>query len=81
MPTIKKIDVTQSLGNLHRRVRPNLRENVELKTMDCFRCVPPHDLGYLGPASNLPDAQISYPKTGITRPTDSFYTRLRSDWM
>ena len=54
------ISVTQSLVDLCRRVRPDLMWKVELKTMDYFRCVPQHDLGYLGSVSpNLPDAQIS----------------------
>ena len=59
MPTAQKTVVTQSLGDLCRRVRPYLLWKVELKTMDYFRRVPPHDLGYLGSISpNLPDAQI-----------------------
>ena len=48
--------------------------------MDYFRSILPHDLEYLGLISPiLPDAQ--YPNTAITRPTDSFYKRLRSNWM
>ena len=32
---------------------------VKLKTSDYFRCIPPHDFGYLGPVfPNLPDVQI-----------------------
>ena len=65
----QKTDITQSSDDLGRRVRPHLLWNFKLKTMDYIRRVLLHDLGYLGPVSpNL-------------WPTDSFYTRLRSDYM
>ena len=52
-------DITQSLDDLGRRVRPHLMWNIQLKTMDYFRCVLPHDLGYFIQVSpNLPDAKI-----------------------
>ena len=52
-------DLTKPSDDLGRRVRPHLMWNVELKTMDYLRCVPPHDIGYLDPVSpNLHDAQI-----------------------
>ena len=58
-PSTQKTGITQPSDDLGRRARPHLMWNVELKTMDYFRHVPPHDLGYLGPISpNLPDAQI-----------------------
>ena len=58
-PSTKKTGITQSLDDLGRRVRHHLMWNVELKTMNYFRCVPPHDLGYLGPVSpTLRDVQI-----------------------
>ena len=80
MPTTQKTVVTQSLGDLCRGVRPYLMWKVELKTMDYFRCVGPHDLGYLGLVSQI-YLMPKYPKAGITQPTDSVCTRLRSDWM
>ena len=80
IPTTQKTVVTQSLGDLCRGVRPYLMWKVELKTMDYFRCVLPHDLGCLGLVSQI-YLMPKYPKAGITQPTDSVYTRLRSDWM
>ena len=79
MPTTQKTVVTQSLGDLWRGVRPYLMSKVGLKTMDYFRCVLPHDVGCLGLVSQI--YLPKYPKAGITQPTDSVYTRLRSDWM
>ena len=60
MSKYPKRGITQSSDDLGRRVSLHLIRNVELiKTMDYFRSVPPHDLGYLGPNSpDLTDAQI-----------------------
>ena len=56
-PSTQKTGITQSSDDLGRRVRLHLMRNVELKNMDYFRHVSPHDLGYLDPVSpNLPDA-------------------------
>ena len=66
-PSTQNTGITQSLDDLGNRVRPHLMWNVELKTMDYFRHVHPHDLGYLGPVSpNLPDAQIPYRSYNLT---------------
>ena len=55
----QKISITQSLDDFGRWVGPHLMWNVELKTIDYFRRVPPHDLEYLVRVSpNLSDAQI-----------------------
>ena len=76
----QKTGITQFLDDLGRRVRPHLLRNVKLKIIDYFRCVPPHDLGYLGPVPQI-FLMLKYPKVGIIWFTDSFYTRLKSDWM
>ena len=80
MPTTQKTGITQSSDDLCRRVRPHLMRNVELKTMDYLRCVPPNDLGIW---VQFPQIYLmpKYPKAGITQPSDGFYTRLESDWM
>ena len=46
-PSTQKTGVTQYSDDLNRRVRPYLMWNVELKTLDYFRCVLLHDLRYL----------------------------------
>ena len=46
-PSTQKTGITQSSDDLGRRVRLHLMWNVELKNMDYFRHVSPHDLGYL----------------------------------
>ena len=69
MPTTQKTGVTRSLGGLRRRLRPNLMWNMELKTMDYFKCVP---LWLGGTWDQFPQIYVmpKYPKAGTTRPTD-----------
>ena len=67
LPKYPKKGITQSSDDVGRRVRPHLMWNVELKTMDYFRHVHPHDLEYLGPVfPNLSDAQIPYRSYNLT---------------
>ena len=74
----QKTGITQSSDDLSKRVRPHLMWNVELKTLVYFRCIPPHDPGYLGPVFQI-YLMPKYSKTGKTSSSDSFYVWLRTD--
>ena len=50
-PSTYETGLAQSTESPDTTARSHLMWNNELKTLDCFLCVPAHDLGYLGPVS------------------------------
>ena len=76
MPTTQKTVVTQSLGDLCRRVRPYLMWKVEL----CLGVFLHMTWGTWVQFLQI-YLMTKYPKAGITQPNDSVHTRLTSDRM
>ena len=76
-PSTQRTGINQSSDNLSKRVRPHLMWNVELNTLGMFLYVIWGTWVHFLQIYLMP----KYPIAATTWPTDSFYTRLRSDWM